>query len=91
MVTEEEVPMQPTDQAPSVHRGVSTRMLVVLVIIAVFAGILAAKYFVPSQRGGENAGAATASVTSVRNDASADYEAAVKTGRPVYVLFHSLT
>ncbi|MBK5210972.1 MAG: hypothetical protein JJE36_01395 [Coriobacteriia bacterium] len=34
---------------------------------------------------------ATGSLTSVRNDAVSDYTAALKTGKPVYVLFHSLT
>ncbi len=34
---------------------------------------------------------AGATITSVHNDAVADYEAALKTGKPVYVLFHSLS
>lgn len=32
-----------------------------------------------------------ASLTTTHNDAVADYEAALKAGKPVYVLFHSLT
>jgi thiol-disulfide isomerase/thioredoxin len=36
-------------------------------------------------------GDATASMTSVHNDAVDDFEAAVASGKPVYVLFHSLT
>lgn len=31
------------------------------------------------------------SITSVHNDATADYVTALKSGRPIYVLFHSLT
>jgi len=30
-------------------------------------------------------------ITSTHNDAVADYEAALETGKPVYVLFHSLS
>jgi len=49
-----------------------------------------------TDRGAGTAPTATAapaagSLTSVRNDAVADYEAALKTGKPIYLLFHSLT
>lgn len=37
------------------------------------------------------AGEGGTTITSQRNDAVADYEAAIATGKPVYVLFHSLT
>ena len=62
-----------------------------LVVIAVFAGVIAAKYLSSVQTGGAGGSASQASLTSVRNDAAADYEAAVKTGKPIYVLFHSLS
>jgi len=34
---------------------------------------------------------ASGSLTSTHNDATADYAAALKAGKPIYVLFHSLT
>lgn len=71
------------------------RKVVALAIVALFIGLVLGKVF--SGRGpmasapaptGERAGA---TITSVHNDAVADYEAAIKTGKPVYVLFHSMT
>jgi len=72
-----------------------------LVVVAVFAGVLLAKMLgTPAAApvanlGSPGAQAATSTagttITTVHNDAVADYEAALKTGKPVYVLFHSLT
>ncbi len=68
----------------------SARLVILLVVIAVFAAIVLIKVLTapgtartPTDEG--------ASITAVHNDAVADYEAALATGRPVYVLFHSLT
>lgn len=70
--------------------GVSRRVAIALAVAALFAGVLAAKYLAPSQADTADAPvAATHSLTSVRNDALADYEAAMATGRPIYVMFHS--
>ncbi len=88
---EQEGPHEPVQPEPTAESGVSTRMVIVFVVIALFAGILAAKYLSPSQPGGSDGLAARESLTSVRNDAAADYEAAVKSGKPIYVLFHSLS
>lgn len=88
-MAEEELQEQPTDEPPPAGLRVSTRMAVVLVVAALFAGVAAAKYLAPSQGGGSGAQQGAPSVTSVRNDAMADYEAALATGRPIYVLFHS--
>jgi len=87
--------------APSKPKNTSTAIAIVLVVAAVFAGILLAKMLgTPAAApvanpGSPGAQAATSTagttITSVHNDAVADYEAALKTGKPVYVLFHSLT
>ena len=70
--------------------------LVVLLVLAVFAGILLVKGLVhrdtvTSEAKDAAAPATTTSITSAHNDAIADYDAALKTGKPVYVLFHSLS
>jgi hypothetical protein len=79
-------------------RRSSWTTVILLVVVAVLAGVLLA--LAQADRKGNGASVATsktsaestsASVTSVRNDALADYEAALKTGKPIYVLFHSLT
>ena len=69
---------------PPRPRTFPTRVAVVLVVVALFGGVLAAKTLTPGPD-------ASGSVTATRNDATADYEAALQTGKPVYVLFHSLT
>ena len=90
-MTEQEDLQEPTQPEPTTKSGASTRMVIALVVIAVFAGVMAAKYLSPSQTGGGGGQASQESLTSVRNNAAADYEAAVKTGKPIYVLFHSLS
>ncbi len=70
----------------------TTNVLVVTgVVLALFAIVLvkslpASREAVPNRSAG-----AGSSLTSVRNDAVADYEAALKAGKPVFVLFHSLS
>lgn len=78
-------------EAPQVppRGGPSSRLVIVLVVLAVFGGLVAAKAI--GLRTTSPAERQRPSITSARNDASADYEAAMKTGKPVYVLFHSLT
>ena len=78
------------------------RILVVIAILAVFAFLLVAKTMSDpaatpvSTTSGQPASVAASSTTAggpsqTRGDAVAAYEAALKTGKPVYVLFHSLT
>ena len=69
-----------------------------MVVVAIFAGVLLAKVLGASPSDASVSGDVAAGVqnaqptiTSVHNDAAADYAAAMKTGKPVYVLFHSLT
>lgn len=76
--------------------GGSNKVIAALVIVAFLAFVLVklvsggtAPTEAPVQA---DAGAdASATITSVHNDAVADYEAALASGKPVYVLFHSLS
>ena len=79
-----------SEEAAPRPSGLSRRIVVALVVFAVFAGIVAAKSIAPRDAA-DNSGPASGSLTSVRNNAVADYEAAIKTGKPIYVLFHSLS
>ena len=86
----------PEEIAPEKTATTYTRAVIIIAVVAAaFGGILFAKSLgdrVPatgetdstSQVGG-------ASITSVHNDALRDYQAALKTGKPIYVLFHSLS
>ncbi len=94
-MTDKEVTDPPDSKRPS------PTVIIVLVVVALFAGVLVAKALsgsatAPSaaSSGASETGAGTpagVTITSVHNDAVEDYEAALKTGKPVYVLFHSLT
>ncbi len=79
-VVDEAEPPETTDQATPRPRRPLLRVTVVLIVFALLAGVLIAKVLVPRS-----------SLTSNQNDATADYEAAVAAGKPIYVLFHSLT
>lgn len=81
--------------AEKTKRGPSPKSVVVLVVIAVFLGLILGK-LVTDDGSGTSAPASSATtaettITSVRNDAVADYDAALETGQPIYVLFHSMT
>ena len=91
-----------TDVDESAETGSARRsswtIVVLLVVVAVLAGVLLAMAQAGRRTNGAqdarrstSTGTVPASITSVRNDALADYEAALKTGKPIYVLFHSLT
>ncbi|MEL7667015.1 MAG: thioredoxin domain-containing protein [Actinomycetota bacterium] len=67
---------------------------IVLLVVAIFLGFIVMKLVLDSAAPAASpaTGAATGtSITSIRNDAVADYDAAVASGKPIYVLFHSLT
>lgn len=81
---------EPMEQEVPDQRGPSQRLIVALVVVAIFAGLFAAKVMLPSPAKNPDA-STTGSLTATHNDAMADYQAATATGRPVYVLFHSLT
>lgn len=82
-------------------RRIQPSAVIVLVVVALFAGVLLAKtqtgrpaprVVTPSGAEAEaSAQASVTTITSTHNDAVADYEAALKTGKPIFVLFHSLT
>ena len=79
----------------------SPTVIILLVVVALFAGVMLAKArsgstaaptaAVTGSAAGATVPAGAATITSTHNDAVADYEAALKTGKPIYVLFHSLT
>ena len=68
----------------------SPKIVIALVVMALLAGVVAAKVLGPRTQA-DPATPAAASMTSVHNDAVADYESARKAGKPIYVLFHSLS
>jgi len=88
---QEEDAQETSERAESESKPFPTRILLVLVVVALFAGVFAAKVFSPRPQAGGTTTQAAGSLTSVHNDAVADYAAATKTGKPIYVLFHSLT
>ena len=91
MSNEHEV-SETADATPVRAKSISLKVVVLLVVIAAFAGVLTAKMLTSRDAAGAGGQAlAGSSLTSVHNDAMADYEAALKTGKPVYVLFHSLS
>ncbi len=95
-MTEEEAP-----QTPAEGRRISPSVVIILVVVALFAGVIlaksqAARTAAPAaSEAGTVASAPTGvsgtTITSTHNDAVADYEAALASGKPVYLLFHSLT
>ena len=68
----------------------SARLVILLAVIAVFAAIVLVKVL-GAPAAAPSAPGDTASLTSVHNDAVVDYEAALAAGKPIYVLFHSLS
>lgn len=71
----------------TVSSSTKWRLVVGAVLLALFVGLMLGKV-----TRDEPSGVATpGSITSARNDAMADYEAAIRSSKPVYVLFHSLS
>lgn len=82
----DEIEADAEEQLPVSKPGVfSAKLITLLVVVAMFGGLAAAKLVGPKDV------STNASVTATHNDAVADYEAALKTGRPIWVLFHSLS
>lgn len=93
---------QPKPAVPEVAKAADasgapmrSKSTIVLLVVAVFLGVIVMKLVLDDAAttvppGTESAASGT-SITSVRNDAVADYEAAVTSGKPIYVLFHSLS
>ena len=92
---------QQTSREAGKPKGISPSIVIILLVVAMFAGVMLAKARsgAMTTSGTTVAGMATATsaqpaattITSVHNDAVADYDAAIQTGKPIYVLFHSLT
>lgn len=87
MTDEIEAPEGSDSVAPR-RRTLTPKVVILLVVVALFGGLAAAKLLPATSKSDATGGA---SLTSVHNDAVADYEAALKTGKPIYVLFHSLS
>jgi hypothetical protein len=76
--------IDPQSSTPAAGR---TRTLIVVAILVVFAVILGVKLATTSEI---QTGVASRP-SMVQDDAVVTYDAALATGKPVYVLFHSLT
>ncbi|MHB1342231.1 MAG: thioredoxin family protein [Coriobacteriia bacterium] len=97
--------MNEVDQTPATESAEETlasgskrsgtpKNAIILVIIIAFLALLLVKIATDGTTpvdAPSSGGSAGPSITSVHNDAVADYEAAVASGKPVYVLFHSLS
>lgn len=84
--------VQNSDTAEPKRAGRSKNTVVLVVIIA-FLMLAIAKLATDGTAPADTSasGDEGATITSVRNDAVEDYEAALASGKPIYVLFHSLT
>jgi thioredoxin-like negative regulator of GroEL len=79
------------NEAPA--RSRDPRRITLIVVVVVFLVILIVKLsgvLEPRVADSEQV-AVGASITAIHNDAVADYDAALAAGKPIYVLFHSLT
>jgi flagellar basal body-associated protein FliL len=94
------VPDKQEAERADTKKPLPATLIIVLVVVAMFAGVLLAKTLTKSPTKAASIMAGTAGttgpaqgtpLTSTHNDAVADYEAAAKTGKPIYVLFHSLS
>jgi len=91
-VTDEGQVLEPAEtEQSSLPRASNKAVVVALVAVALVAGAFAARLIVPDRRADEAKPTSPASLTTRHNDALVDYSAATDTGRPIYVLFHSLT
>ena len=80
--------------ASEADRAGRRRNAIVLAVVVAFLVLVVAKLVTDNAAPTDTpkaGGSAGSSITSVHNDAVADYEAALATGKPVYVLFHSLS
>lgn len=90
------MPEESGEAALNSKKRLITSLLVIGMIAAAFAAIMLSKTAPASPDGGAGVadglqGAGGTSITSVTNDATADYAAALESGKPIYLLFHSLT
>ncbi|MHB1342328.1 MAG: thioredoxin family protein [Coriobacteriia bacterium] len=83
-----------TGAPPESNRAGRSKNAIVLVVIVAFLALVLVKIATDGTAPTDTPSSgepAAPSITSVHNDAAADYEAALASGKPVYVLFHSLT
>jgi thioredoxin-like negative regulator of GroEL len=89
-------PSETVPEPAEPSRTLSSKRIIVLLIATVFLGFIVTKLVLGSAppvqpQAADSAPPPGTTITSVRNDAVADYDAALESGKPVYVLFHSLT
>lgn len=91
MSVREKTPRSQPRPESNVAGGIRYRTVILIGIVAVFALALFAKSFAsaPGSSPAKEAGAGRLSM--VRDDPVAAYDSALEAGKPVYVLFHSLT
>lgn len=94
-MTDNARPSAEQDAVAAPKRAPKSNVVIVLIVVALFIGLAFGKLMTGN---GSTASAPTSgiepagtTITSARNDAVADYEAALKTGKPIYLLFHSLS
>lgn len=84
-----------SSKAAATSRTVPARGTIVLVVVIGFLLLLVVKLVAdgsaPTDAAAPPGGQTGTTITSVRNDAVGDYEAAAASGKPIYVLFHSFT
>ena len=87
-IVPDEAPPAPEEATSGGNTPASpSKRVLIAIVVAVFLVLLIWKAVADEA----TPGAGEASITSVRNEAVRDYEAAVESGKPIYVLFHSLT
>ncbi len=78
-----------TEDEPRAREPMSMGVRIMIVVAVALAIALA--FVLREGRAPESQVADAGSMTSANNDAVADYEAALEAGKPIYILFHSLT
>jgi thioredoxin-like negative regulator of GroEL len=91
LASQETAPAGPPDPSHPVGSKRRVLLVVIVALLALVIAKLAADGNTPTENSGSEGHAAGVSMTSIHNDARADYETAVASGKPIYVLFHSLT
>jgi hypothetical protein len=81
-VVDEEVLHEPTESEAPEPKKFPVKLAVVLVVAAVFAGLFTAKALTPAP-------VTPSPGASTSGSAVADYQAALQSGKPVYLLFRS--
>ncbi len=90
-VTENDGASEPAEPEQPSRPSTGVNRIVLVIVAVVFIALLVWKAMPDDSAAETSDGQTEASLTSVSNDAVADYAAARESGKPIYVLFHSLT